>query len=162
MNPGKLFEQDFVNSMPLGAYAYRLKDCPAWVSQCECPGGGTRFTPANDYDFAVFWSGNLWALELKSVKGVSLRFDALRENQANGLFKAATFPGVHAGVLVEFRQVEQAWFVPILNWAPLRLKSGKKSLNYKELVGIATRINGRRKRVRMQWDVASFLARRGR
>jgi penicillin-binding protein-related factor A (putative recombinase) len=161
VNPGKLFEQDFQNSVPPYVYSYRLKDCPAWVSQCECPGGGTRFTPKNDYDYAVFWDGNLWALELKSTKAKSIRFDALRENQLAGLMAAAG-KRVFAGVLVNFRTVEETWFIPILNWTARQRTSSKKSIGIAEARELGVQLHGEKKISRWRYDVASFLRERWR
>ena len=117
MNPGKLFEQDFQNSVPHYVYLHRLKDCPGWVSACHCPGGASpRFMPSNDYDYAMYWDGTFWALELKSTKGVSFRFDCLRTNQRDGLLVANRTPGVAAGLLLNFRKDEETWWVPIRTW----------------------------------------------
>jgi hypothetical protein len=159
MNPGKLFEQDFQNSVPDYAYVYRLKDCPGWVSACTCPGGASpRFVPNNA------WRGNFWALELKSTKGVSFRFDVLRSNQVEGLLEANRISGVHAGLLLNFRKENisdgkqgETWYVPIHTWQLLEKQSKKKSMNVKEVREIGVELTGWRKVTRTAWDVAEFM-----
>lgn len=158
-NPGKLFEQDFQNSVPDDAYIYRLKDCPGWVSACTCPSGASpRFVPSNDYDYALFWDGHLWALELKSTQGVSIRHDALRSNQVSGLTRADQYEGVLAGVLVEFRKYEEAWFVPIMSWLQHAGTNEKKSINIKEIrEDLGYQLHGAKKVSRMRWDVRTWM-----
>jgi penicillin-binding protein-related factor A (putative recombinase) len=158
-NPGKLFEQDFQNSVPDFAYLYRLKDCPGWVSACTCPNGASpRFMPSNDYDYGLYWDGNFWALELKSVAGVSIRHDALRSNQKAGLSRASGFDGLHAGVLVEFRKYGEAWFIPISNWIQHQAESDKKSMNIKEIrADLGFQMHGKKLVSRMRWDVLDLL-----
>lgn len=165
MNPGKLFEQDFANSVPKEAYAYRLKDCPGWVSTCTCASGASpRFMPSNDYDYAVYWGRNFWALELKSVKGVSIRHDSLRDNQLIGLEYASEVDGVLAGILVEFRKENisdgnqrEAWLIPIENWVSHAESSGKKSMNVKEARELGWEMPGWKKISRWSWDVEHLL-----
>lgn len=158
MNPGKLFEEDFKNSAPDWLYVYRLKDCPAWS-----PGEGSsrRFTPSNDYDFFVYdkFERAAYALELKSVKGKSIRFDALRPNQILGLVRAYD-GGLDAGVLVEFRGVGEAWYIPIRGWTFLANEEGaKKSINVDEVRNgtWAVRMPGAKKVTRWKWDVSTLL-----
>lgn len=157
MNPGKLFEQDFQSSVPEYAYVYRLKDCPGWVASCVCPSGASpRFMPSNDYDFALFSNGTFWALELKSTKGVSFRFDRLRTNQKVGLLRASKT--VEAGLLLNFRTHGETWFMPIAVWAWLEEHLPKKSVNIKEVRKYAEmRLHGKQKITRWQWDVARFM-----
>lgn len=157
---GKLFEQDFVESVPPTAYVYRLKDCPGWVSACTCPNGASpRFMPSNDYDYVLYWQSKFYALELKSVGGVSIRHDALRSNQQAGLIKAMTVDGVQAGVLVEFRKYGEAWYIPIENWEVHREDSGKKSMNIKEVRDMGIQLGGTKKISRWRWDVLDWMKR---
>jgi len=158
MNPGKLFEQDFQNSVPHYVYLYRLKDCPGWVSACHCPGGASpRFMPSNDYDFAMFWDGKFWAMELKSTKGVSFRFDCLRSNQRSGLLSANLIHGVTAGLLLNFRKDEETWWMSIKDWARIEQHSAKKSININEVRQMGVQMEGWRKVTRYYWDVDNWM-----
>jgi penicillin-binding protein-related factor A (putative recombinase) len=157
-NPGKLFEQDFQQSVPGYAYVYRLKDCPGWVSACTCPGGASpRFVPNNAYDFILFWNGIFWAMELKSTKGVSFRFDVLRTNQWDGLEHANHTHGIEAGLLLNFRTDGETWWVPWNKWKEAERTSKKKSINIKEVREIGIRLPGKMKVVRWTWDVATWM-----
>jgi penicillin-binding protein-related factor A (putative recombinase) len=156
MNPGKLFEQDFQNSVPPDAYVYRLKDCPGWVRSCTCPSGaGPRFVPSNDYDFMLYYKGVFWALELKSTKGVSFRYDCLRPNQRKGLSQANHI--VEAGLLLNFRTEGETWYISIGMWERLERDSTKKSINIKEVRKYGYRLHGKLKVSRWVWDVQSWM-----
>jgi penicillin-binding protein-related factor A (putative recombinase) len=164
-NPGKLFEADFESSVPDYAYVYRLKDCPGWISACHCPGGASpRFVPNNGFDYLLYWSGKLWTLELKSTKGVSVRHDVLRPNQKEGLKLANRTHGVHAGLLLNFRKENisdgnqgETWYVGISDWLVHERRSGKKSINVKEVRELGVQLHGHKKVTRWSWDVASFI-----
>jgi len=156
VNPGKLFEQDFQDSVPPEAYVYRLKDCPGWVSACTCPSGASpRFVPSNDYDYALFWRGNFWALELKSTKGVSFRYDVLRDNQRAGLLKASKI--VNAGLLLNFRTAGETWYMSIGMWERLEANATKKSINIKEVRQYGYQMHGKVKVTRWTWDVRAWM-----
>lgn len=106
MNAGKQFETDFRKSVPEGVFFYRFRDGTAsW-------GGGenTRFQQSNICDCMMF-NGILYLLELKSHKGKSLPFSAIRQNQITELSKASTYPKIIAGFIVNFRDVEKTFFV---------------------------------------------------
>lgn len=110
MNTGKIFEGNFVKSIPKEYYHLRLKD-PA-VSFC---GGDSKFSPTNPYDFIVFDGSSLFCFELKSKDGAinfwSSEIEAdgkkhtfeIKKQQIKGLTEAAEHKGVNAGLLINFR-----------------------------------------------------------
>lgn len=161
-NPGKLFEQDFKASVPEDWYFYRLRDSSgAW-------GGSevTRFTPSNDFDCILYNSGTLWCLELKSVAGASIRFDALRPKQLRGLLDAANVDGVRAGVVVNLRGRGVTWYVPIWTWEWAEQVLDKKSFNLTDLLSwqetardenwTPVLLPGARRVTRWRYDVTSL------
>jgi len=105
MNEGKSFEKDFIGSVPDTWFKYRLNDsASSWQG-----GENARFTPSNIADFIVY-NGNLWLLELKSHKGKSIPLSCIRPKQLEGLVKATT-KSVKAGFIVNFRDVNETYFV---------------------------------------------------
>lgn len=105
-NAGKFFEEDFKKSIPLDIFYLRLKDSGGW-SKSET----TRFSSFNIADCLVYDGDNLFVLELKSHQGKSLPFSCIRTKQLEGLRDAGKFENVVAGVIVNFRDVEQTYFL---------------------------------------------------
>lgn len=105
MNDGKVFERDFIASVPNDWFKYRLNDSAgAWQG-----GDNTRFTPGNICDFIIY-NGEMWMLELKSHKGKSIPFSCLRPKQVEGLL-AAHRKNVNAGYVLNFRDVEETYYI---------------------------------------------------
>jgi penicillin-binding protein-related factor A (putative recombinase) len=151
-NPGKLFEEDFRNSVPPGVYCYRLKDAGGWSRSKDL-----RFTSSNDYDHLLFKSPRLFTLELKSVKERSWSFSSLRTNQREGLLRAWRDFAV-SGVILNFRADNRTFFVPIDRLLEHELKSGKKSLNLAEAESIAEyEFLGELARTRYRYSVGHFV-----
>ena len=104
-NEGKKFETDFIRSVPKDWFHYRLNDSSSsWSS-----GEKARFTPSNICDFIVY-NSTLWLLELKSHKGKSIPFSCIRPKQVEGLMDAYT-KKVNAGYIINFRDIEETYFV---------------------------------------------------
>ena len=159
-NPGKLFEEDFKASVPADVYYYRLRDSATGWGGSEGP---ARFTPSNDYDCILYRAPHLYCLELKSVAGRSIRYDALREKQLSGLSRAAGFEETVAGVVVNFRGAGVTAFVPIALWIYWSAASSKKSFNVSELLSWRdhylhpTIIEGSQRVTRWRYDLDSFV-----
>ena len=152
-NPGKRFEEDFKNSVPPGVYCYRLKDAGGWSQSKDL-----RFTPSNDFDHLLYKSPRLFTLELKSVADGRWPFSSLRENQREGLLRAAV-GGAVSGVLLNFRSVNRTFFVPIIALLNQEERSGKKSLNIKDISSLpeAVELRGELARTRYRYDVGAFI-----
>lgn len=156
-NPGKAFERDFIRSVPRDTYQYRLRDCGGWAQ-----GGGTRFTPTNDYDMYLYQAPTLYTLELKSTASASMRYDELTDVQEKGLLNSARFRGVCSGVIVNFRNAksdtERTFYISIFDWIAAKKRSKKKSFNAKEAEQLGVEIPGERKRegARYTWDIRTF------
>ena len=75
MNTGKKFEEDIKNSIDSTAFLYRLRDSGgSWQG-----GNKSRFTPSNICDFILFKSPRMYLLELKSHKGKSIPYTAIKQ-----------------------------------------------------------------------------------
>lgn len=115
MNNGKRFENNFKNSMPDNVFFYRFRDgTSSWDK-----GSQTRFQKSNICDCMMFDGGYLYLLELKSTKGKSLPLSNIRKNQVDDLIAASNHRNVIAGMVVEFSDLGQVYFMPIdlvKNW----------------------------------------------
>lgn len=98
---GKLFEEDFKKSIPSDVFYQRLKDDTSGFKGVN-----------NICDYIIYRHPSLFLFELKSHKGKSIPFDALRVNQIEGLYKASYIRGVKAGFIFNFRDSEETYFVP--------------------------------------------------
>lgn len=111
MTEGKQFEQDFKNSIPKHYWSYRFKDGTAnWDNGDK---SNTRFQHKNICDTLIFVIQTLFLLELKSTKSKSLPFSMIRDNQIKELDEASKFKGIVAGLVVNFRSVNETYFLPI-------------------------------------------------
>lgn len=152
MNAGKLFEQDFIKSVPDTVFHYRFKDGTAGWGEGEA----TRFQATNICDFLLF-DGRLILLELKSHKGKSIPFSCIRENQLKELSMADNFNGIIPGIVFNFRDVSKTYFVPIRHVYYYITHADRKSipLNWVQENGIE--IRQELKRVRYRYYIAEFL-----
>lgn len=155
-NWGKRFEADWKRSTPSGVYLFRPADCGGWRRGVP----EIRFTPSNPFDFIMYREPTMWALELKTVKGKSIRFDVLRPNQEKGLLQAAV-QGVQAGVVVLFRGVDEIYYIPIQMWLTYARASSKVSMNNKEADEIGVAIGAEVARTRYTIKIDCFLAKFG-
>ena len=165
-NKGKIFEEDFKNSVPEYALAYRLPDF------AQSFGGGKnnlRFTIKNPFDYLLWDSERhiLYALELKTVKGKSISFERSKRDkgeihfhQIEGLNKWSKYDGIVSGLIIEVREMETTIFIDINSFNKLIGKVKKKSFNYSDLIEneILFRIISQRKKItRYTYDIDAFL-----
>lgn len=129
-NPGKKFEEDFIRSLPERCDVTRLKDTGGWGNATNL-----RFSSTNPCDFIVFSAakdemdtGNMYKLELKSVKGKSLPFSNIKEHQLTSLLESQS-KGVTACFVVNFRAVNETYLVAVHLMANLIGLDERKSLS---------------------------------
>ena len=124
VNAGKIFENDFISSVPPTAWHYRLRDTAGtWQG-----GEGARFSISNICDFILFNQGNLFLLELKSHKGKSLPFSCIKEKHLEDLVKANEHQGIHSYMVINFRDTEETYAVYAHRILKFMQESGKKSI----------------------------------
>lgn len=140
MNEGKKFEQDFTKS--LTCFHYRLRDAAGW-SDAE----NTRFTPSNICDMIIFSGGVLYLVELKSVIGKSLP----KPKQLDGLCKIE-FLDVRPCIVVNFRSLEQTYFVRADLFKSRLAELGKVSLNVNDIKEIGKLIPQKKLRTRYKYE----------
>ena len=163
---GKEFESAIQKSVPKEfALIYRLPD------SAQLFGGNSniRFTRKNPFDY-ILWDSigrNLYALELKTVKGKSISFERNKEesglihyHQICGLSEWDKYCGTICGFIIEFREIETTIFLSIKEFMRLSAEIPKKSFTLKDLEmgGFDFIIIGQEKaRTKFRYDMAGFL-----
>ena len=165
MNQGKIFEKSFAASMPKDIYFQRLIDPAASFGGSDV----TRFSPHQPYDFYAFDSPKFFAMELKSTAG-SLTFwredfekdgkkntYEIKKCQINGLTEAAKHDGVVAGFYINFRNVNETFFLSIEDFHLLTDRLDKKSINYKDVSKYGKKIEQKLMKTNYKYDLRKFF-----
>lgn len=153
MNAGKQFEQDFKNSVPDNVFYYRFRDGTAAWGDKE----NTRFQQSNMCDCMIF-DGALYLLELKSHKGKSIPYSAIRKNQITELSKASTYKNIVAGFVANFRDVEKSFFVSAAKVEYFIAHENRKSIPLAWFEENGTQILQTKLKVHYRYDIEEFLA----
>lgn len=163
-NVGKLFEDDFKNSIPVEwVLLHRLKDSATSFSG----GNALRFSIKNPCDFFEFDSerGIFYTLELKSVGGKSISFERekgqhgeIHYHQIKGLTEFGEYKRVVSGFIINFRCEDKTYFVPINTFNEMMDEIDKKSFNITDIENHThIEITGEKKRTRYRYDIESFM-----
>lgn len=164
-NIGKLFEQDFQKSASENIMIERLPD----AAQSFAGSNNLRFSRKNPFDFYLYAGRkyNLFCLELKSINGKSVSVE-IEKNEKNskvihyhqriGLLEKSKYPNITAGFIINFRELEQTYFIEINNFEMMMDELKKKSFNINDLLNYSPiLIHQRKKRVRYTYDLQTFL-----
>ena len=117
----------------------------------------TRFQQRNICDCMMYDGQYLYLLELKSHKGSSLPLSAIRENQIADLMAASEHANVVAGLVVNFSDKEETFFMPI-NLAFKWFNNGvRKSIPIKEFRDNCIQINSCKKKTNYSYDINKFI-----
>lgn len=109
-------------------------------------------------DFVVYKLPYLYYFELKSYKGKKLYWHSIRDNQWNGLLDKSNIEGVHAGILIQFREHDKHFYVSIEQCQQLK-DSGEKGISIDWCEEHAIELVGTKKRTRFSYDdVYKFLS----
>ena len=156
-NEGKLFEQDFKNSIPSTCWIYRLRDNASSFAN----GTNTRFTSSNICDYFLLDdnSKTLFLIECKSSKSTSIPLTMVRDNQIHGLLEASKHALI-AGLLINFRNTyNDTFFITINNFMRMIKNLNKKSFNIKDLIEYdALKIHSTKKRTRYTYDINKMIS----
>lgn len=117
----------------------------------------TRFQASNICDFEIFKSPYLYLLELKSTKGKSLSFSSVRDNQVKELTEASTKKDIVSGFVVNFRDVNETYFMSIDLYNQCVKTLDSKSIPIKIFRDHSYLIGQHKKQVRFSYDIATFL-----
>lgn len=160
MNTGKKFEANFKASVPKDYYYLRLNDPAVGFS-----GGDSRFSPHNPYDNMVFTGNDMFCFELKSKDGAitfwstQIEIDGkkhtfeIKKHQILGLTKASEFHNVHAGLVINFRNVDRTFYIPICKFNDFVSESDKKSMNWKDAEEIGIEVEVKHLKVNERYDI---------
>jgi recombination protein U len=100
----------------------------------------------------------LYLLELKSHKGKSLPLSAIRQSQVDDLLLAAKHRNIIAGLVVEFSDLGQVYFMPIdlvNNWY---YNSERKSIPLQSFQNSpCIEIYGKKKKVNFRYNIEQFI-----
>jgi len=113
VNHGKIFEESLESSAKkLEIFFSRNRD--VFIP----PEFRTRMrVPKNPYDNLLFSEGHLFALELKSNQAKSFSFNEsiIKEHQIESLLEASTYKDVIAGIIFNFRSMDNRTFFIEIN-----------------------------------------------
>lgn len=116
---------------------------------------------SNPCDFFFYKKPTFYAIECKSVKGASLPFTNIREQeQINDLHELSQKDGVVAGFIIWFIDKDETVFVRH-DVVYLMYKSGKKSISLNTIKELDPEdwclIDGKKRRTYYDYDVSGFL-----
>ena len=114
----------------------------------------------NPCDLIVYRNGTLNMFELKAIHGNCLNFKShIRENQWNNLVKYDLYPGVNAGIIVWFIDLDKTFFIPGYDLSFAKNTLNKISFNAitDEYFNDTYKINGKKKTTFFNYDLDSFL-----
>ncbi len=153
MKSGKRFENNFKKSVPSNIFFYRFKDGTASWDK----GSLTRFQQKNICDCMLFDGSRLYLFELKSIKGKSIPFSNIRENQLKELSKAQKFKNIIAGIVIEFNELDRAFFMCISDITDFMRIGSRKSIPIEYCVEKGIEIEITKKRVNDSFNVRKLL-----
>ena len=151
---GKKLENNWRDSIPSNIFFYRFRDgTSSW-------GGGqenTRFQQVNMCDCMMFDGNKLYLLELKSHKGKSIPFSAIRQNQLDELSKASTYKNIIAGFVIHFADIGTTYFCKADDVLYFIAHEERKSIPISWCEEWGIQIFGKLKKVNYSWDIKSFV-----
>ena len=142
--------------------------------------GITRFTPENPCDGLLFDKCHLIYVELKTAQTGSISFNqppdiqpkgkakpSIKAHQVKNLMARAEYPGVKAGLLVEFSDRETktkvvkggTFFIDIETFDLWAQYCGKKSMNVDDARYIGTEVESAKLKVNSRYDIRGMLER---
>lgn len=146
-NSGKIFEEDFKNSVPNDWFFYRFKDgTGSWGGNSK-----VRFQTSNICDLMIF-NGDLYLLELKSHKGKSLPLSCIRQNQVDGLLEAGS-KGVKSYFIVNFSDLNRTFKIHVSWINDFIIEETRKSIPISYFEALGVEINSEKIRTRYRYDL---------
>ena len=157
MNSGKRLESNFKKSIPNDIFFYRFKDgSSAWGGNDK-----VRFQSSNICDCFLHDGNRLYLIELKSTKGKSIPFINLKRNvkdkRLDDLSEASQFKNIIAGIVIEFNELERAFFMHIDNVIEFMLNGGRKSIPVAYCINKGIEIEIKKKRVNNSFNIKKLL-----
>lgn len=145
-NMGKVFEEEIKASIPPDFYTERYKDDTAGFKGV-----------ANPADYRLYKYPYTFLLELKTHKGKSLPIDKIKENQIQGMYKAVQHKGIYAGFLINFRELEETYYITVQDAVDFINSKERKSIPVEWCRENGVKIEQQKKRVRYTYDLSIWL-----
>ena len=145
-NIGKVFEKEFKDSVPPECYLERYKDDTSGF-----------YGVSNPADFRLYCYPVLILLELKSHKGKSLPLEKIRDSQLKGMLRAINHYGVYGGFMVNFRDLEETYFLSVGDVEKFIQAGERKSIPVEYFREKGIRIPQKKKRVLYTYDLKDWL-----
>lgn len=157
MNEGKRFEENFKKSVPNDTYYLRLHDSSIGF---DIDNSTQRFALKSPFDCILYYKGKMYCLELKSVKNGAISYAGsnpkIKEHQIKELIKANAF-GINSGFILNFRNTQNTYFLPMAQFEFLRQTLDKKSFNENDVKGVSLLLPHRQLKVNYRYDLAPML-----
>lgn len=158
MNAGKKFERDWKKSCNNidGLFYYRNNDGTAsWGNGSD----SVRFQTKNICDIFMYKYPVFFALELKSHKGSSIPFSAIRKDQIDGLLSQKNKKGVISGLLLFFSDKELCYFLDINDYKYLEDIGERKSIPISYCIENGIEIKCNKLRTTYRYNSEEFIRR---
>lgn len=156
-NAGKIFEDDFKASVPKGVYFLRLHDSALGFDVSHST---QRFSLKSPYDAILCNHGQMYALELKSHKGKMIGFGGdkapIKRKQIENLVKARK-SGAVAGIVINFRDYSETYFIDAKTFLIFMDTCGKKSVNLEDARSMGIKIPEYKKITHNSYDINVIL-----
>lgn len=98
-------------------------------------------------------------VELKTHKGKSIPIAKIRPNQIQGMEKATHYEGVYGGFLINFRELEETYYITVQDVIQFTQTEERKSIPVEWCRDHGVKIEQKKKRVRYSYDLESWLSR---
>lgn len=145
-NAGKIFEFQIMNSIPNYMFKLRLKDTVMHFKN-----------DTNPCDMIVFYDGRFYMFELKSTQNTSLPFANIHFHQFKDLEMADKVEGLHAGFLIEMRNYNETYYLPIKKALDFVENSGRKSFPISFLREHGIKVEQTLKRTRHSFNMEKLI-----
>lgn len=161
-NIGKIFEQNWKNSIPDNIFYYRIPDS----AQSFGTNQNLRFSAKSPCDCFIYNGQKLYTLELKSVGTKSISFERQRtdkgvihKHQIDSLLKFSKYENIISGFILDFRLSDKTYFLEINDFIKLINSIEKKSFNENDLIQYCQPIEIKKKKLKVnyRYDVINFL-----
>lgn len=145
---GKIFEEEIKASFPPEFYVERYKDDTAGF-----------YGISNPADFRLYKYPYTFLVELKTHKGKSIPLEAIRPNQIQGMYKAVQYKGIYAGFLLNFRDLEETYYIAVQDMVAYINSTERKSIPVDWCRETEVRIEQKKKRTRYTYNLSGWLGR---
>ena len=180
INQGKRFEKNIKDSCEKQGILWErfLDNGKFGFNENETGTSMTRFSSENPCDGFFFLKGHLTYCECKTATTSSMSFNqpptiqpkgkakpSIKAHQVKALLDRASYPGVSAGLLVEFsdRQTKTklieggCFYINIHKFVKLAMGCNKKSMNVDDARAIGIKVDSRKLKVNSRYDIKKML-----